>query len=599
MDVIHSLWSARTFEADEKGVRLKPQFPFFETIDGRYKKVYSMFDPVAKFRLGRDMKEVLTDIYTRGPFFMNLMKHGLAMPFLTMRQGKYMKGVRPPGQWAKFMDLLSYHGTSMELWVRAATAHRVIKNEARKVGISYKDALENDDIMYKAVHAARDRMDYNQGGWLVKAVDQAGIIFLNAGILGARTFYRQAKDNPIDFGFGMLKLGLIAAGVTAVSWLLSEDSAKEIPVEGNERNITFPIFPNSVEVTDNNGDIRHFYIRLRTDPNAALMYKFFEKMSLMYLYDKGMIKQQPDLKDLADISRRLGPLDINLPPVIQMREDYISNYSRWQNRQIYTDAGGRTFDWPKSQVEGAEDPNVSQLAKDVAKLTKVSPKRLDVTIKNVIPNNEFAWMMGAAYEAAFSDVPKEARTEQWLMTLAEIPGVSKILGLTRPGYQKGKVISDVNEEIELEKVIRNSKFERLTKEYAWHDARPLKDVTDFIAQQTDLDVVDRMKNELKFAVKIKDLSHRSIWLSTYRMSNEGKAKTLVRFLDSATNAEKKQIIDELGYVRVVSGKDSGYNSRDFIKEMGKYVTERGMSPEKVKSLFEVMMEQESPRRTVQ
>ena len=567
MDIMHSLWAARTWEADAKGVRPKATFPFYETKEGKFKKVYSPFAGVDALQIGLDMKRTLGDVYGRGPLTENLMRHGLVMNFLTQRQNRYMKGVKPPGDWAKMMDLLSYHGLSMELWARVATADRVIRRDAKKRGITYEEALKNDDIMYKAAHAGRDRMDYNQGGWFVKALDQSGMIFLNAAVLGTRTFWRQAKDNPVDFAFRTAQLGITAAGVTAAAWSLYPETMKDMSTQGNKRDVTWPIAPDWLRVKDVDGDDISFYLKLRMDPNAAFLYKMFEGLTRTYMYDQGLIKEEPDYKELVKTLKHLGPVDVKLPPHAQFWIDYVTNYSWWKDRQMYTQMGGKTLDWPESQFEGMYDERVPQMAKDVAAATKLSPTRLADTVSNVIPsNNEFVWLMGKGYEEAFSDLPEEVRKQHWLVTLAEVPGFNRVIGITRHGRGRWKVKSDIENEIELKQMVMNSKFDMLAKQNAWHGVKNKEKLFKFMKEQ-EFDDYNRMVDVFKFIKDpmVKTLPHRDFWLSMKHASIEGRAKIWIELLDRSSESEKEQLLDELNQVMLIGG----VVTPDFMKEVEK------------------------------
>lgn len=548
MDVIHTLWSAKVWEPDATKIRPKLSYPFYETTKGDYKRVYSPYNPLTPLQLGKDMAETLTDVYTRGPLFENMAKHGLAMPFLSMRENRYVKGAKPPGDWAKLLDILSYHGVSMETWVRTATAQRVIKNRAREKGMSYEEALKNDDIMYEAVHSARDRMDYNQGGWAIKALDQNGMIFLNAALLGTRTFWRSAIENPVDFAVRGMQLTALATGITAMAWSQYEDIMKDIPTEGNEKNIVYPLFPGWLSFKDSNGDTRYFYAKLRMDPGAAFIYKMSDNLTRTYMYDRGLITREPNYNKVVDSLKTLGPIGVSLPPLVQMGYDYSTNYSWWQGRQMYKDLGGRTLPWPKSEVEGQDDNAVSQIAKDVGGLTKLSPKRLQGSISNVIPsNNEFVYMFGKAYEEAFSDVPEEARRKPFLQTLAEIPGFNRVIGITSPGYDRRQIADKINDEVELKKVVLNSKFDTMVENFMLHKVGKREDIISFINKQ-DKNTYEQMKTDFIFMEKSVGLEHRSTWLGMKRMSLEGKAKTFVEVYDKAGAAEKAQLDKEIGFI---------------------------------------------------
>ena len=543
MDVIHTLWTAKTFElvkdADGNVTKSVP------------KKLYSAFNPISPLKLAKDMISTLPDVYTRGEIFKDYMRYGGSMPFLAMRQGRYLKGAKPPGNWAKFVDLWSHHGVSMETWVRVATAERVIKNRARENNISYEEARKNKDIMYEAVHAARDRMDYNQGGWMIKAADHAGMIFLNAGVLGTRTFWRSATENPVDFTFRSMKLGTIASGIVATGWLLYPEIMKDIPKEGNEKNVTFPLFPDYINFEDENGETRHFYAKVRMDPGAAFQYKFYEALTKTYLYDKGLIDEEPDYMDLVKNLKQLGPIGVSLPPLVQTGYDYATNYSWWKGRSMYNELGGRTLPWPLSQHEGMQDPNVSQIAKDIGSVTKLSPKRLQESASNVIPrNNEFVYLFGKAYEEAFSDIPKEVRKQHWLMTLAEFPGFNRIIGVTRPGYKISSAGESAANEENAERVVRNGKMDFITENYYWKGYGSELDVDSYIDSFEEKHIRDSLERRRSFIEKVRDLPNRSAWLSKFHQTPELKAKHFNEVYTLQT-PESEFVLDELidaGYI---------------------------------------------------
>jgi hypothetical protein len=562
MDVTHSIFTAK----------------IFDPVTGKPKKLYSPFLPHAGMQIGMDMVRTLGDIYTRGEFFKDYMKHGGVMPFLTMRENRYMRGVRPPGDWAKFIDLISYHGASMETWVRAATADRAIRKVAKREGVSYEEARKNKDVMYEAVHAARDRMDYNQGGWFVKALDQLGFIFLNAGMLGTRTFWRSAKENPVDFTLKTAQIGVTATGIATVGWMLYPHVMKDIPEEGNEKNLIVPLFPNHVSAIDENGDEVYFYAKLRLDPGAAFMYKVFDGLTRTYLYDKGLIDQEPDYKKLVSNLKTIGPYGLSLPPAAQMASEYWSNYSWWKDRRMYTDMGGRTLDWPKSAKEGiydeegvARDPRLSQLSVDVSKVTGLSPIRGQEAIGNVIPrNNEFVMLMSGAYDWAFSDVPKELKSKHWLLTLADMPGINRIIGVTRPGYNVRSAGDEPIEEARLESIVRNGKMDFLAENYYWKGYGSEGEIDKYIDSfENEPHVMDSLENKRKFVENVKDIPNRSAWVSMFHTTPEAKAKHFFKLYGSMSS-ESDKVLDSLMDAKYLS--NDGYIR--FMDEMDKLSNEK-------------------------
>lgn len=531
MDVVHSLMTSRKWNPEK----------------GKFDLVYSPFMPKASLEIGLDILRVSNDVIHRGPFTQKLFEHGLVMNFLTTRESRYMKGARPPGDFAKFLDVMSYHGLSMELLVRAATADRMIRKMAKEQGLTFEQTLNNKDIMYEAVHTARDRMDYNQGGWFTKAMDQTGFIFTNAAVLGTRTYWRQAIDNPVDFAFRTGQIMVGAAGIATTAALLYPEEWKNIPKEGNEKNVVFPLFPNWLKATDRFGDEVSFYAKLRVDPGAAFAYKVGTALTETYLYDQGLTDTEPDYAKLVKGLKELGPTNLSLPPHAQMWFDYFTNYSWWKGRQMYTEMSGKTLPWPKSEFEGKYDDRVSATAKKVGEVTGLSPRRLDDSIGNVLPqNNEFVYLMGGFMEQALNDMPEGMREDHWLISLAQMPGFNRVIGITR--YDKGRrdIIQRESDEEEFKTMVRNAEFDRDLEWFAIHGVKDESEIMQSILKQ-DERYQDGMLKKFDFAKNpiYRTLEHRGSWLKFMNAANvEAKAKSWIKMYDQATGEEKAQLMSE-------------------------------------------------------
>jgi hypothetical protein len=494
------------------------------------------------------------------------MKHGLAMPWLSMREGRYTKGIKHPGDFAKLLDILGYHGKSLEIAVRAATAKRVLMRDAKKRGISFEEAMKNSDLMYRAVHAARDRMDYNQGGWVIKALDQSGFIFLNAGTLGARTYWRSATRNPIDFAMRTTRIGIASAGLTAALWLMYPELAKQMAAEeGNEKDLKIPIFPDKIKVYDRDGNEGTFYYKLRMDPNEAFMYRVFEALTQTYMYDAGLIDQEPDYGKLVDTLKRLGPVGLSLPPHVQFWVDYFSNHSWWRNRMMYTEMGGKTMPWPKSKHEGEFDRNVSQIAKDVGSVTGMSPKRLSGSVGNIFPqNNEFVWLFNQVYNQQLSDVPDEVAKQHWLITLADTPGFDRVIGISWSGSRVRDAAEGTRMEEDIESVVRNGKFDAIAENYYWYEYGSESEVDKYIDSFEEPHVRQALEAKREFIINSANLPNRNAWVSTFHMSPEGKAKMMYK-LYSGDLVEIDKALDRL--------LEANYMSKDGLKRFYNKVEE--------------------------
>ena len=569
MDVFHTFFSARTYESGKKFVGLKKDFPFMEIRKGKYRRVYSPFAPVYALQLGRDLTSTFHDTFTRGPKYQNYAKYGGMMPFLTQREAKFTRGVKPPGNLAKALDLAAFHGLSMELWMRHAVQDRIIRRRAKGKGISYEAATKNKDIMYEATHVARERMDYHQGGWLIKAMDQA-LPFTSAGALGARTFWRNSIENPIDFGFRVANIGIAATGITAVGWMMYPKVMKEIPAYDQKRNVTFPLFPGWLSFRDEEGNERFFYLKLTQDPGAAFFHKFFSTITQTYLYDRGLINHEPDYEEVIEALKSQLPTETILPPNLQALVGYATNYSWWKDRQMYTDAGGRTFDWPESRHE-VKKGRESQLATDTGKVTGLSPKRLEEAASSVLPaGNEFVYLFGKAYETMFSDVPKEMRKQHWAMTLAKVPGIRRIIGITQPRIERAVRREEIYEEDLLERVIRNGQLEFLSEGYHWKKVGNYQNVKEFIRSHKDLKVRDSLREKDKFIKDVKTLSHRRYWVNMYHFNPKVKAQEYYELISKVDPEEYEQIMEE----KSILTKAGGFFTENFWLEFRKIRREK-------------------------
>ncbi len=366
---------------------------------------------------------------------------------------------------------------------------------------------------------------------LSKALDQLGFIFLNASMLGTRTFWRSAKDNPVDFTMKTLQIGATATGLATVSWMMYPEVMKNIPDEGNEKNLVIPLFPDYVSAIDRDGNKVHFYAKLRLDPGAAFMYKMFDGLARTYLYDKGLIDQEPDYGKLTKTLKQLGPYGLSLPPALQGIAEYTSNYSWWKERTLYNDMGGKTLDWPESKQEGIygpgaeRDPRLSQMAVDVSKVTGLSAPRLQGAVGNIIPrNNEFVKMISGSYEWAFSDVPEELTSQHWMISLAELPGINRIIGVTRPGYDVREAGIEPKKEAELDSVVRNGKMDFLAENYYWRGYGKKEDVREYVKSFKEPYIQEALKSKETFIRDVKDIPNRRAWVSMFHTTPEAKAK---------------------------------------------------------------------------
>jgi hypothetical protein len=107
----------------------------------------------------------------------------------------------------------------------------------------------------------------------------------------------------------------------------------------------------------------------------------------------------------------------------------------------------------------------------------------------------------------------------------------------------------VNDDVEFKNTVNNSEFRRLAENYAWHGAGEVSKVYEFMESLKDKDTYERMKDDLKFMIKVKPLAHRGFWLTLRHKSLEGKARTYVEMMDKSTEKERNQILSEYEFIK--------------------------------------------------
>ncbi len=124
---------------------------------------YSPFLPKATAQMGADLMATVGDAFMRKGSYIDYINEGGGMQFLT-HQGKITSKVG--GKLGQLQDVLGYLGETSEIWTRLALRRRALKRGASP---------------HEATWQARNYLDFNQGGPLIKAID-TGVPYLNAGI---------------------------------------------------------------------------------------------------------------------------------------------------------------------------------------------------------------------------------------------------------------------------------------------------------------------------------------------------------------------------------------------------------------------------------
>ena len=522
MDIAHTFFSARRFK-EVKGKNPWEDTVNYEPIKTHYERLYSASAPKFLGQIGKDMAEVKSDVFHRGPITGAYAKHGGIIPFLTSREQKYVgRGTQLSSEYNRTMDALSFWGQSMEMWNRVAVMHRTMKILAGEKGLTLEEAYKNDDLLYEATQVAVERLPYRQGGWLLKELDKFIGPFISAGYNATRTFGRAAIENPVDFAARLSNLAIPTVGLTIGLSLFAPEVDRDIPEYLHTGSVVIPLPFESFSFLDDEGDKRYMLLRIPVDPNVATLYNIFRLSTKKALYEAGMIDIEPDYGAIVESITRSLPTDSPIGPTMAAWLAYFGNIDTWRMNKVVNEP----VSFPRSDVEGMDKPEeFNQLSKDIAAKTGMSAPRMEAAARQFgMPNNEYAWLFGKAYDKAMSDLDPKLKEEHLAQSLAKTPGMKNLFAITVPrAYRKEDRVQMTEDEV-YNRLIRNNKLSSDAKAFYWKGVGKESEIEKYIDSFEDSHVRESLERQKKFIEDVKNLPHRDSWVYGFNKSPEYKAE---------------------------------------------------------------------------
>ncbi|MBU2249563.1 MAG: hypothetical protein KKD77_22645, partial [Gammaproteobacteria bacterium] len=544
-DVLHAVWASRVWE------------------EGKWKRVYSSTFPVAGVQMGRDLASVFGDVVTRGPKYKSYIDHGGGMEFL-VHQGRLLRrGRHVEGSLDAFQDYMGYFGLTSELLTRTAIAERVIRRRAKEQGLTMESARKNEKIMREATFAARDQMDFGQGGWIAKVIDN-GVPYVNARLQASRSFWRTFKPGSgtaFESAYMLAQTAAFFAG-SYILWKSRHPKTMK-DLEGStaaRNNICIPL-GDQYAFEDEKGQTRYLYFKIPLDDSQKFFKAFFEAATDKLMGNE--IEVDRIVKTLQDLSPVGGPSDV-LPPTVSGSLGYTTNKDFWLNEDAwkYTEGKPLNYQLPKwatgKEIGGSEEEYIPgktpQFAIDVGKVTGLSPERFKMFAEELVTGNSM-WIDagGMAYDAMFSDLPSNKRQQHIAMILAQAPVLRRFIGVTHPYSKHAADIDKAQEESVVRNFVQTRELDRLSDGYLFHDSISRDEVFKYISSMPDKDTADRLRERFKVQETTKDLPERSFWLRLQSVRTDARAKVFVGRLESADEATKDQIWKEYGIVAKAGG----------------------------------------------
>jgi len=549
-DVMHTWFTARTFE------------------NGKWKPVYSSNLPMFGLQMLNDQIAVFSDALLRKGRYEDYIREGGGMEFLVHQGRLLQRGRHIEGSTDKVQDFLGYFGETSEIMTRLAIRERVIRNRANEQGISFEEASKDPKIRREATFAARDYMDFGQGGGIAKAADNA-IPYLNASIQGTRGLFRSFKDNPIESTYKLAQFAALVTGLYIANQKLNPETMKSL--QGNidmQNNLVLPL-GDGFSFLDEKGQTRYPYIKIPLDPGQKFFKTFFEASTDKWLGNP------VDVDAVTNSLTQLSPVGVSsLPPTVGSVLGYIFNKDFWLNEDIWK-RSGQPYDWqvPKkftgAEIGGSEEEYIPgqtpQAMIDLGAVTGLSPERSKQAIEQLVTRGSmWSYLVGQGYDVMFGDLPKDQKEKHLAEVLSKVPVVKRFFGITNPYSQFAAPVDEARNESSLKRWVQNRGLDARVDGYLYDKNVTRKEVIDYIISFKDKDIYDRLKDRFEFSEKIKDLPNRSFWLSLKGTPDtEARAKLYFDRLNRATPKERKQILEEVvitlpsGEKKVIEGGEVG------------------------------------------
>jgi hypothetical protein len=540
-DVMHIWYAARVFE------------------NGKWKPLYNTASPVYAAQIGLDIGGVFSDALLRKGRYQEYIKEGGGMEFL-VHQGRLMqRGRHIEGGLDKVQDFLGYFGETSEIMTRLAVRDRVIKRRASEQGLTYEEASKNKKITQEATFAARDYMDFGQGGGITKALDN-GIPYLNASIQGSRGLYRAFKDNFKESVLKLTQFATVVSGLYIASNIFSPLTMQALQGDiVTQSNVCLPL--GDMSFIDEKGQTRYIYLKvLPLDPGQKFFKKFFEASTDKWLGNS------IDVDGTVNTLSQLSPVGTSsLPPIVAGSLGYTYNKNFWSGEDIWNKTD-KPLGWPNSKEEyiPGKTPQVFQ---DIGSLTGLSPERTKYAVSQLFTSGTmWGQLVGAGYDKLFGGLSKDKKEMHIAEILSKMPITKNFIGITNPYTQFAGPINEAKEQGMLKRWIENRGLDQRVESYLFEGGKR-SDVIDYIhTTAKDQNTLERLKDRFVFQEKIKALPNRSFWLSLKGIPDtEARAKMFVQRFDSAPVDKQEQMNREIGIVTNAGGVISDHFKQEVMK----------------------------------
>jgi len=463
---------------------------------------YSKHPQVFLKQIAEDLAATREDAWYRRGAYADAIREGLGMDFLT-HQGWIHPDIK--GALKEAQHVMGYVGETSEIWTRLALRRR---------------ALANGKPAHEATWIARNYLDFNQGGWAVKTLDNIGFPYVNASAQALRTIGRSVKENPSEMLWKVSYIMAFSMGLAVANRLVNKENWESVQSRDRANNwvLTTPF-----SYTDEEGNLRHYSVKLAKDQAVRGFTAIADGLVALAFGDK--VNYQQITQGISD---SLSVIDASrLPPAISALLGYYSNKDFWLNKDISSQFGKVR---PGQEFTERTHP----LLREYGKLTDktplaLSPDRLAYLMSRFFTyGNVYTDAVGGATRVFMESLGAEPQKRYQEDILKSIPGVRRFVAVSDP-YQpyraeiEGARMDDQTEHYQAErKLDQLSEKVYKTKKEGGEIAQPESAVRDYIKAQPPGWQEGFVQRHIYHSF-VYGIPERRFWLSMQSMSPEARA----------------------------------------------------------------------------
>ena len=425
---------------------------------------YSDIGPIALKQMGQDIAEILPDAIGKKGRYIDYIKEGGGMDFLSKQGGTV-------GMGTKLGKAIGFTNELSEVVMRLAVRNRLIKQGMSPVEASWR---------------ARRYLDFNVGGSVSKTIDNIGFPYLNAAIQGTRGTFNTLRGKG-SAGQSKAKawnkmaqiMSLAVAGWYANQ--INKDTYDEISPIEKSRNWIFTT--GGHKYVDKDGFDRHFYYRIPKDQGQSFFTTMIEASLEKMHYGKNIYENKGVWEAVNSIFGMINPKN-NLPPILNALIAYNVNYDLFYEDRIwkgnesveqYAQYNDNTHPFFRELAKKAKETKVPMIAEEGI---NISPIKLQRSLQKYIPaNNVYASAVGYGTRLLMNELPEKEQLEYTKQTLAKYPFINKFLRTTSP-YKKDPVAEKIKREVITASTLRNRKLNKYIVDFYRKLDKNNKDVPD-------------------------------------------------------------------------------------------------------------------------